>query len=137
MSLPQGGPGVPSKKQWRILTVDDEAGVRNLIKDVLEPQFTVHVAVDGPDALEQVKRVNPHLILLDLKMPGMDGLAVLAKLKSNPETSTIPVVIVSAKGDTDSLIEGQHAGAVDHLIKPFGVDQLRVVVQRQFSLRGD
>jgi DNA-binding response OmpR family regulator len=124
-------------KRWKILAIDDEAGIRNLIKEALEPRWDVTLAVDGRDGLEQVKTLKPHLILLDLKMPGLDGLSVLAKLKANRQTNAIPVVIVSAKGDTESLIEGQRAGAVDHIIKPFQVEELRTVVQRQLSWRGD
>ena len=129
-------PGAP-KKRWRILAVDDEEGILHLIKEALEPRFDVSLAIDGIDGLEQAKTIKPHLILLDLKMPRLSGLAVLAKLKSNRETNAIPVVIVSAKSDSDSLMEGQRAGAADYLIKPFNIEQLRLVVQRQCAIRGD
>ena len=114
-----------------VLAIDDEAGIRHLIQSVLEPEFKVFLAANGQDGLEQTQAVKPHLILLDLRMPQLDGLAVLAKLKANPETNAIPVIIVSAKGDTDSLIEGQRAGAIDHLIKPISIDNLRAVVRRR------
>jgi len=123
--------------QLKILIIEDESGIRRLMQSVLEPTYAVHVAKDGMEGLQQARWVKPDLILLDLRMPGMDGLSVLAKLKANQETNAIPVVIVSARGETDALIEGQRAGAVDHLIKPFEVEDLRRLVQRQLSVRGD
>jgi len=123
--------------QLKILIIEDEPGICRLMQSVLEPAYTVHVANDGEQGLQQARWVKPDLILLDLRLPKMDGLSVLAKLKADRETNAIPVVIVSARGETDALIDGQRAGAVDHLIKPFEVTDLRHVVQRQLSVRGD
>ena len=120
----------------RVLVVEDEEGIRSFIARVLESDFEVHLAVDGQEGLSRAHALKPALILLDLRMPGIDGLTVLAKLKGNRATSAIPVVIVSGQGDTEMLLEGQRAGAVDHIIKPFDAEGLRKVVQRQVSIRG-
>lgn len=122
--------------EWRILVIEDERRIRELIKDALEPRYEVHLASDGREGLRQVQSAKPHLILLDLRMPGMDGLAVLARLKANEETGAIPVIIVSAKGEADSLLEGQRAGATDYIIKPFNFEDLCGVIQRQLALLG-
>ena len=117
--------------KFRILIIDDEDGIRNFIARVLEPAYDILQAGDGQEGLNQARWGKPDLILLDLKMPGMDGLTVLAKLKGNPQTSGIPVVIVSVAGESDMLLESQRSGATDHVIKPFDIDDLRQVVQRQ------
>ena len=121
----------------KILVLEDEEAIRHFIGRVLELLYEVHEAPDGAEGLKQARWVQPNLILLDLRMPGLDGLTVLAKLKADRRTATIPVVIVSGRGETDLLIEGQRMGAVDHIIKPFDVEDLRGVVQRQLALRGE
>ena len=117
----------------RILVIDDEDGVRSFIRRALESDYEVHLAKDGEEGIRQAASVQPDLILLDLRMPGLTGLDVLAKLKAAEQTSGIPVVVVSMQGETDILIECQRAGAVDHVIKPFNLDDLRRVIQRQLS----
>lgn len=117
----------------RILAIEDEEGIRKFLKRALEPDYEVHVAANGEEGVNQARWVKPDLILLDLRMPGMGGLSVLAQLKANTQTNAIPVVIVSVQGDTDMLLECQRAGAVDHVIKPFDVDELRRVIRRQLS----
>jgi CheY-like chemotaxis protein len=118
-------------KQLKILVIEDEEGIRKFITRALESSYEIHLAASGEDGLKQARWVKPDLILLDLRMPGMDGLTVLAKLKGNPQTSGIPVVIVSVQGETDMLLECQRAGATDHVIKPFDIEDLRRVIQRQ------
>ena len=120
----------------RILIIEDDAGIREFMRQALEPLHDVLLASNGPDGLAQAQREAPQLILLDLRMPGMDGLAVLSRLKANPKTGSIPDIIVSGRGDTDALMEGQRAGAVDHVIKPFRIEELYAVVQRQLSIFG-
>ena len=121
---------------WTILVIEDEAKIQQVIRKALEPHYQVYLASDGAEGLRQARTVNPDLILLDLRMPRMDGLSVLAKLKGHEETRAIPVVIVSAKGETESLLEGQRAGAIDYLIKPLNLQDLYGVIQRQVAVRG-
>ena len=120
----------------RILAIDDEEGVRAFLKRALESSYDVQFAVDGEQGLEQARMLQPDLILLDLRLPGLTGLEVLAKLKAKQETSGIPVVVVSMQGETDILIDCQRAGAVDHVIKPFSLEELRRVIQRQLTAMG-
>ena len=120
--------------QPTILIVEDEPAIRRLVKETLEPRYAIQEAVDGLDGLQRAQSVKPDLIILDLRMPGLDGLSVLRKLKADRQTAGIPVVIVSVHGETDMLLEGQRAGAVDHLIKPFDINDLRRVVSRQLPL---
>ncbi|MBI4343442.1 MAG: response regulator [Candidatus Omnitrophica bacterium] len=117
-------------RRHRVLVIDDEPKIAELIATALSPSFEVTAAADGAEGLRQAQALQPNLILLDLVMPGMDGLTVLAKLKGDAQTSAIPVVIVSAKGETSVLREGQRTGAVDHLIKPFTIEALRRQVGR-------
>ncbi len=120
----------------RILVVDDEEKIRKVIAAALGSSHDVELAADGIEGLAKARRLHPDLILLDLQMPGLHGLTVLAKLKAGSRTSTIPVIVVSVQGETESLLECQHAGAVDQVIKPFQVENLRRIVQRQLSLLG-
>jgi len=121
----------------KVLVIEDEPKVRDFIRGALEPEFEILEAGNGKEGIDQVSVNKPDVILLDLRLPRVDGLAVLARLKSDKTTGAIPVIIISAKGHTDSLMEGQRAGAVDYLIKPFTIEQLRGVVRLQLSSRGD
>lgn len=123
----------PATAKSVILLIEDEEAIRKLMKRALEASYEVSVTGDGQEGVSQAKRLKPQLIFLDLRMPGMDGLAVLAKLKAMPETRAIPVVIVSVHGETEMLLEGQQAGAVDHIIKPFAIEELRAVAARHLS----
>ena len=127
----------PKDVKPRILVIEDEEGIRKFIQRVLEPNYEVHLAADGEEGLKQARWAKPHLVLLDIHMPGVDGLTVLAKLKAHEATRTIPVVIVSVQGDTDILMECQRGGAVDQVIKPFNVEDLRKVIERQLWMRPD
>ncbi len=120
--------------QPTILIVEDEPAIRRLVKETLESRYAIQEAVDGLDGLQRAKSVKPDLIILDLRMPGLDGLSVLRKLKADRQTAGIPVVILSVQGETDILLEGQRLGASDHLIKPFDIDELRRVISRQLPL---
>lgn len=121
--------------QPKILVIEDEEGIRRLIQSALESDFEVHLASDGEEGLKQTHWLKPALILLDLRMPGMDGITVLAKLKGNKETGGIPVVIVSAHGETEALLETQRGGAVDHIIKPFSIEELRKSIGKHLLIK--
>jgi len=87
-----------------ILIVEDEPAIRRLVKETLEPRYLVQEAMDG---LQRAQSVKPDPIILDLRMPGLDGLSVLRTLKADRRTAGIPVVILSVHGGTDILLEGQ------------------------------
>ncbi len=103
----------------RILVVDDIEANRRLLQAKLEAQYhTVFLASSGPQALEMAMSNKPEIILLDVMMPGMDGYEVCRRLKADPVTSHIPVVMVTALSDTEDRVRGLDAGAEDFLTKP-------------------
>jgi type II secretory ATPase GspE/PulE/Tfp pilus assembly ATPase PilB-like protein/CheY-like chemotaxis protein len=104
----------------RVLLVDDEEPFRKVVKDLLGREgFQVLEARDGAEALEQVDRHAPDIIVLDLNLPGLDGYGVLSGLRSRPATSDIPVVVLSARGDEENEVRVFELGANDFLSKPF------------------
>jgi type II secretory ATPase GspE/PulE/Tfp pilus assembly ATPase PilB-like protein/CheY-like chemotaxis protein len=118
-ALPRrSGPhGTPSAK---VLLVDDEDSLRKVMKELLERDgYVVSEARDGAQALNQIDRVGPDIIVLDLNLPGLDGYGVLAHLRSRPATAAIPVVVLTAKGDEDNEVRVFELGADDFLTKPF------------------
>jgi DNA-binding response OmpR family regulator len=108
-----------------VLIVDDESMARTLLRLMLvRAGYNVSEAEDGYDALEKVHLNQPDLVLLDVMMPGMDGFTVCEKLRNNQETSTMPVIMLSAKGDLDSINKGLRVGATKYLTKPISPDDL-------------
>ncbi len=104
----------------KVLLVDDEDRLRKVMKDLLERDgYAVTEARDGVQALDQVDRVGPDIIVLDLNLPGLDGYGVLSHLRSRPATAGIPVIVLTAKGDEDNEVRVFELGADDFLTKPF------------------
>jgi CheY-like chemotaxis protein len=121
------GAGAPAT----ILVVDDDPAMRRLISIVLsQAGYRVTEAGDGLEALASVERQPPAGILLDVMMRGMDGLEVCRRLKGDPATAAIPVVLVSALSDASHRQEGLEAGADEFMGKPVNVSDLRAVVRR-------
>jgi len=119
-----------------ILVVDDEANIRTILTYLLEQEgFLVHQAVDGQSALHQMHSECPDLVILDVMMPDLDGLQVLAAMRSHFQTHNIPVILLTAKGDTPHKVQGLREGANDYLVKPFVPQELilRVRNMLQFS----
>ena len=113
---PAGRPG----KGRCVLLVEDEDQLRRVMKDLLEREgYKVAEARDGAQALDEVDRSAPDLIMLDLNLPGLDGYGVLQRLRSRPSTSQIPVIVLTAKGDEDNEVRVFQMGADDFLTKPF------------------
>ena len=112
-----GAHGQPASK---VLLVDDEDSLRKVMRDLLERDgYIVTEARDGVQALDQVDRVGPDIIVLDLNLPGLDGYGVLSHLRSRPATANIPVIVLTAKGDEDNEVRVFELGADDFLTKPF------------------
>ena len=112
-----GAHGQPASK---VLLVDDEDSLRKVMRDLLERDgYDVTEARDGVQALDQVDRVGPDIIVLDLNLPGLDGYGVLSHLRSRPATANIPVIVLTAKGDEDNEVRVFELGADDFLTKPF------------------
>jgi type II secretory ATPase GspE/PulE/Tfp pilus assembly ATPase PilB-like protein/CheY-like chemotaxis protein len=103
-----------------VLLVEDEEQLRRVMKDLLEREgYTVAEARDGIQALDQVDRFAPDVIILDLNLPGLDGYSVLSQLRSRPATRAIPIMVLTAKGDEDNEVRVFELGADDFITKPF------------------
>ena len=109
----------------RILVADDDDGLRRLIWTTLGTEhFELLQAIDGEAALHIAREQHPELVLLDVNMPKLDGFEVCRQLKTEPETSGIKIVILSARGADTDRARGREAGADDYFIKPFSPVQL-------------
>jgi CheY-like chemotaxis protein len=129
---PGGRPG----KGRCVLLVEDEDQLRRVMKDLLEREgYKVAEARDGAQALDEVDRSAPDLIMLDLNLPGLDGYGVLQRLRSRPSTSQIPVIVLTAKGDEDNEVRVFQAGADDFLTKPFRARALSARLEAVLSRR--
>lgn len=120
----------------KILIVDDEINIRELMKFNLEKeQYEVLEAEDGAQALTCIERENPDLVLLDLMLPKLDGIEVCKRVKSNPKTAGIPIIMLTARADEIDKIIGLEMGADDYITKPFSprevVARVRAVLRRQ------
>jgi CheY-like chemotaxis protein len=115
----------------RVLVVDDDEVIRQLITLNLELEgFEVHEAVDGLDALRAVLEVNPAVVTLDIMMPNLDGWDAAARLRANPETAHIKVVLLSARAQEADVRRGARIGVDAYLTKPFDPDDLVDIVRR-------
>ncbi len=114
-----------------ILIVDDEEDIRDLISMNLlrEKDYTVIEAADGLEALASARAQSPDLIVLDLMLPGMDGLNVCKNLKESAQTKSIPVIMLTAKGRLEERIGGLELGADDYLSKPFSPKELMLRIR--------
>jgi putative two-component system response regulator len=119
-----------------VLVADDQASNRELLQELLSAQgFKVLTAPDGAFALEQLAATHVDLVLLDVMMPRLTGFAVCQKIKSNPETYLIPVVLVTALTDKQDRLEGIRAGADDFLTRPVDPTELLARVRSLLSLK--
>jgi len=123
----------------RILVIDDEAAIRDSLRMILEYEdYLFSGAASGQEAIAAVQRERPDLVLLDIKMPGMDGMEVLRKLHALDET--LPVVMISGHGTTATAVEAIRSGAVDFLDKPLSSERVIVTLQnalKQSELRSE
>jgi two-component system, OmpR family, alkaline phosphatase synthesis response regulator PhoP len=104
----------------RILLVEDEEDIAALIKLQAEISgYKLHIEVDGVNGLRAIEREKPDLVILDIMLPGQNGLDVCRKMKNSPELKNIPVIIISAKGEELDVVLGLELGADDYLAKPF------------------
>jgi len=119
----------------RLLIVDDEKGIRDALTQVFEYEGQeVRVAEDGPDAILISKEFQPDIVFLDVKMPGMDGIEVLARLEEESPGSVI--IMISGHGTIDTALEATRIGAYDFLEKPLDTDRLLVTFRRALELKG-
>ena len=121
--------------EYKILIVDDVMSNVLLLKVLLtNEKFAIATASNGRQALEQVDKENPDLILLDVMMPDLSGFEVAQKLKANPKTAEIPIIFLTALNSTADIVKGFQVGANDFISKPFNKEELITRVYHQISL---
>lgn len=113
----------------KILIVDDQFGIRILLNEVFQKEgYQTFQAANGIQALDILQKHNPDLVLLDMKIPGMDGVEILKRMKViDPE---IRVIIMTAYGELDMIQEAKNLGALTHFAKPFDIDDIRAAVRK-------
>jgi two-component system response regulator (stage 0 sporulation protein F) len=123
---------VLSVERSKILIVDDQAGIRMLLDEVLSHEgYHTLQASNGKLALEIVRNDNPDLVLLDMKIPGMDGLDILKHIKALNDA--VKVIMMTAYGELDIMKEAIEFGAAMHFTKPFDIDELILAIHQQLS----
>ncbi|QAA30925.1 response regulator transcription factor [Clostridium manihotivorum] len=111
-----------TKEQINILVVDDEVSIINFIKMGLEAEgYKVYEAYDGNEAIDLAQKINPHIVILDVMLPGMDGYEVCTRIKKLIKTS---IIMLTAKDEVDDLVKGLDIGADDYMSKPFSFKEL-------------
>lgn len=120
----------------KVLVIDDEENIIEFVKLGLRYEgFQVESAPDGEQGITLAQRINPELIILDVMMPGIDGIEVCQRLRENPTTRDIPILMLTAKDAVQDRISGLDSGADDYLTKPFDFDELlarmRAILRRQ------
>src|SRR4051812_23196198 len=119
----------------KILVVDDESECRTLVAEVLTAEgYEVRAADGGSLALASLGVSRPDLILLDIRMPGMDGFEVCRRIKENVETRDVPLIFLSASNDFAERVKGLQLGALDYISKPFQRDELLARVRTHLDL---
>jgi two-component system, OmpR family, KDP operon response regulator KdpE len=118
----------------RVLVVDDEPQITRVLRTVLSSQgYQVHTAAEGESALADFKGWSPELVITDLYMPHMDGLELCRRIR---EVSSVPIIVLSVKGEERSKVEALDCGADDYVTKPFGIDELLARVRAALRRRG-
>ncbi|MFE4831558.1 SpoIIE family protein phosphatase [Streptomyces sp. NPDC056672] len=119
------GPGPGAGSPARVLVADDNADMREYLTRLLRGAgYTVSTVRDGQEALESVRTEAPDLVVSDVMMPRLDGLALVEALRGDPRTASVPVLLLSARAGQEASIEGLQAGADDYLVKPFAAAEL-------------
>lgn len=134
-TLSHGSKPSREKHRPRLLVVDDQQVNIQILHEILQRDNDVFFATSGVQALEMCRRNLPDLILLDMKMPDMDGLEVCLRLKSDPELSGIPVIFVTAQNHPEDEVRCLEAGAVDFITKPVNPAVVRARVHTQLSMK--
>ena len=133
---PTSPPALPSPQETVILVVDDVPQNIQVVGTMLrEAGYSIMPATSGAAALQRLQRKLPDLILLDLMMPDMDGLAVCRLLKADPATQHIPIIFLTASNEMSHLVQGFEVGAVDYVTKPFNPPELLARVRTHLELK--
>lgn len=124
------------KKKSRILIVDDDPTNIQVLENMLSHDYETCSALNGYDALRQIKHLHPDLILLDVMMPDLNGLDVCRVIKSDETFADIPIIFLTAVDSIAGEIVGLELGGIDYLTKPFNLDLLKLRVRNHIALKG-
>jgi DNA-binding NtrC family response regulator len=116
----------------KILIVDDELPVRESLRMILQQDYAVLTVASGPEALEKMREGGIDMILMDVIMPGLDGIQLLERIKSEYD---LPVVMITAANTIKTAVQAMRLGAYDYIAKPFDVDEIKIVVQKVLSIQ--
>ena len=128
-------PEIPTNRKLTIVIAEDDDEIRTYLEQELEKDYEVHACVNGREALGEILRTMPDLVISDVMMPEMDGHTLCSKIKANPHTNFIPVVLLTAKSRDEDKIEGLETGADAYIVKPFNMDILRRTIHNLISSR--
>ena len=112
-------------RRMTLVIAEDDEEIRNYLENELSSDYEVHACTNGREALGEIIRTKPDLVLSDIMMPEMDGNTLCTRLKTNPITNSIPVVLLTAKSRDEDKLEGLETGADAYIVKPFNMDILR------------
>jgi signal transduction histidine kinase/DNA-binding response OmpR family regulator len=132
--LPEAAPALPAVPRARILVADDNADLRLYLSSLIEREHDAIVVTDGEAALAAVSEHHPDLIVADVTMPRLDGYGLVARLRADPASARLPIILLSARAEEDARIEGLEHGADDYLIKPFSARELRARINTHLGL---
>ncbi len=119
-----------NKQNKRILVVEDEEDILALLHfNLIKAGYLVECATCGEEGLGKVKEQLPDLILLDLMLPGIDGLEICRRLRQDEETENIPIIMLTARGEESDIVQGLELGADDYVTKPFSIKVLQARIQ--------
>ncbi len=126
---------VTDEDKYIVLVVEDNANVREFIKDSLGSEFQIEEAQNGEQGVRKADQLIPDLIISDIMMPKMDGNELTRRIKNDEKTSHIPIILLTAKSEHQSRLEGLETGADDYLTKPFDTKELQIRVNNLISIR--
>ncbi len=118
----------------RIVLADDNADMREYVRNLLSSRYDVTALPDGEAALKAIREATPDLVLSDVMMPNLDGFGLLRELRSDSRTETVPVILLSARAGEESRVQGLSAGADDYLVKPFSARELMARVRSHLAM---
>lgn len=124
----------PQSGRPKIVIAEDDEEIRNFLEAELGADYEVHACVNGREALGEVLRTIPDIVISDVMMPEMDGNTLCSKLKTNPNTNYIPVILLTAKSRDEDKLEGLETGADAYIVKPFNMDILRRTIINQINM---
>ncbi|WP_298946205.1 two-component regulator propeller domain-containing protein [uncultured Polaribacter sp.] len=118
------------KKQHSVLVVENELDIQDFLKNALSDKYNITIANNGVEALEEIKKTEFSTIISDVMMPEMDGFELCKRIKENPETCQLPVLLLTALGDNADLIKGLEFGADEYISKPFSLKHLELRLKK-------